>query len=147
MHLPMCSLLDLSMHPHMHPLRHPLRYCATQVATLARMDEMHAIGSVDALGNAQGALSMRGLGLGWSGGGAGAMGGGLVGAYDAEAKWLNAVLAANWAGWLATWLSNLVRARIGRIPVRIRVRLCVFERSLLSSSSSLSSPPPSRSTL
>lgn len=83
---------------------------AATVAALARADEMHALGTIDpSSGAAQGGLSVRGL-TGLSGGimgGYGGYGRGLTA--DSEAVWLNSLLAANWGGWLATWLSNLAR--------------------------------------
>ena len=72
------------------------------MAALARADEEHALGLVGPTGVAQGGFSSRG-----------ALGGGPQ---QPAPDWLNTVLAANWSGWLAAWLSGLVRAARLRDP-------------------------------
>lgn len=126
---------------------------AATVAALARADEMHALGPVDPTsGVAQGGLSSRGgvSGGGGYGGGGGITfgGGGSAGGVgmgvnlaalgmgmsadrfgvsaDRDAAWLNSLLAANWGGWLATWLSNLVRVAFDSFSPLFRPSLTPF---------------------
>ena len=56
-------------------------------------------------GAALGGLSSRGAGLAQQAAGSSAS--------DDGVAWLNTVLAANWAGWLAVWLSSLLRGVLG----------------------------------